>query len=657
MQHRLSFPALLGVLVFFLAAPVRATVDTWTGASNANWATAANWTPNLPASGDSLVFTSSSASGLDLNSNLNESFSGITFSPGAAAFVIGDGSNNPNVGNAFTLSGSVTNNSTNLETINDEINLAATEIFAPQNTGGITLSGHIGGLGGGLVKTGTGTLNLSGNVFLAGTATVSAGTLNQTGGSVQPAEVVVDGGAYTLGGSGSLAAPIEYLGYSGSGSFTQSGGTHSLSSVLDLGGLGGSRGIYILNNGLLLAAQENIGYSGSGSFTQQGGTHAVSGFLYLGNNFNVGVPSSGSYNLSAGSLSADFEVVGGFGSGSFVQSGGTHSVSVEMAVGFFAGGSGTYGMNGGAFSAPAAYIGFAGSGAFTQTNGTVAVSSLVLAQSAAASGSYNLNGGLLVLSGSGLTSGLGTPAFNFGGGTLQAGSSFSTSVPIVLSTLGSNGVFNSSGNSLTLAGPLSGPGGLQKVGPGTLALTASDSYTGATTVSQGALAVNGALASPVTVSSGGVLLGTGSLSSVAVANGGQLAPGDAPGVMTISGSLSLALGATMDFELGTPGIPSMSDAVSMPTGQLILDSPQFSNFSFTPLAGFGPGTYTLINAEAISGPFSPSSGTVDGLAATLSVQGNNLLVLSVVPEPSTLSLLFAFGLLAAFRRWGRIWGD
>ncbi len=236
--------------------------------------------------------------------------------------------------------------------------------------------------------------------------------------------------------------------------------------------------------------------------------------------------------------------------------------------------------------------------------------------------------------------------------TLQAGSSFSTSLPIVLNTLGSNGVFNTSGNSLTLAGPLSGPGGLQMIGPGTLALTTSNSYTGPTTVSQGTLAVNGALASLVTVNSGGVLAGTGTLSSVTVNNGGQLAPGDAPGVMTISGSLSLASSATMDFELDTP---STSDAVSMPSGQLVLANQQFSNFSFTPVPGFGPGTYTLINAAAITGPFVQSSGTVDGLPATLSEQGNNALVLTVVPEPSTLALLIAAGGgLAAFRRWRKI---
>ena len=106
-----------------------------------------------------------------------------------------------------------------------------------------------------------------------------------------------------------------------------------------------------------------------------------------------------------------------------------------------------------------------------------------------------MTGGLLSLSG--LTQGSGSAAFNFSGGTFQAASSFSTIVPIVLSTPGSNAVFDTSGNTLTLAGPISGVGGLQVGGPGSLTetgegmliLSGTNSYTGGTYVEVGKLTV------------------------------------------------------------------------------------------------------------------------------------------------------------------------
>ncbi len=197
----------------------------------------------------------------------------------------------------------------------------------------------------------------------------------------------------------------------------------------------------------------------------------------------------------------------------------------------------------------------------------------------------------------------------------------------------------------TISAALAGNQGLTKAGPGTLVLAASNAYSGATTVGQGKLTVDGALtASAVTVNSGGILSGTGSLTSVTVNAGGTLAPGDVQGVMHLSGGLILAAGADMDYSLDGG---STDDEVSMRSGLLSLNAEQFSNFTFMPLAGFAPGSYTLIDAGSVSGVLGSNlSGTIDGLPATLAVKGNDL-VLNVVPEPSTLALLTAgaFGLL------------
>ena len=523
-----------------------------------------------------------------------------------------------------------------------------------------------------------------------------------------------------------LSVDAETVGSLGTGLITQSGGTNSIYNQLNLGGYGGSGTYDLSGRSLLLAGEEYVGYSGPGTFTQTGGTNAVSQYVDIGNSYG----GNGIYILSgSGFLSAVDENVGNSGPGAFNQSGGTNSVR-NLYVGFNYG-SCTYALSGGLVSATNEYLGFGGgTGVFTQSSGTNNVgTNLYLAIVSNDSGTYNLNGGLLILAG--LTQGSSSAAFNFSGGTLQAAAALSTSVSM---TLGASGgaTFDTAGFAVTLSGSLSGRGSLTKVdsgiltlavantfsgntlvnggslllgsslalqgstldttgsgllsfgsltsamfggltGPGTvsltntsasavalnvgnnnanttfsgklqgsgsltkvgsgaLLLTGSNTFTGGTAVQSGRLVVNGSLIGPLTVG-GGILSGTGYLSSVTVTPGGQLAPGGPLGVMNISGSLNLELGAVMDYELDTP---STSDQILMPTGDLILSGQPV--FDFTPTSDFGQGTYVLIEAGSTSGTFLSSNVVIDGYPATLSEQGNEI-VLTVVPEPSTLALL------------------
>jgi autotransporter-associated beta strand protein len=111
---------------------------------------------------------------------------------------------------------------------------------------------------------------------------------------------------------------------------------------------------------------------------------------------------------------------------------------------------------------------------------------------------------------SAISQGSGTAVFNFNGGTLQAGALFSTAMPFALASSGGNATIDTAGYAVTLAGPLSGPGGLVKVDSGTLTLTGSNSYTGGTTISGGTLQID----------AGGA---TGSIPDGSIVNNGTLA--------------------------------------------------------------------------------------------------------------------------------------
>ncbi len=529
-------------------------------------------------------------------------------------------------------------------------------------------------------------LNLQNGLILSGS------------GSVNIANLTVNDPNSGMSG-GLLLTSNQYIGYSGSGSFNQTGGTNSPGLALYLGYKAGDYGTYLLSNsGLLTGAGEEIGWNGSGSFAQSGGTNSATS-LYTGANFGT----YGAYTLSSsGRLSAPYEYSGWYGTGLITQSGGTNTVTSDLYIGYYAGSSGTYSLNGGllilaglgsgsgsssftfsggTWKAGASYatnqpiaLGTGGSGATFDTAGysltlsgslsgpggftKVDSGTLTLGTSNTYSGNTLIAGGTLTLgnplalqnstldtSGGGALSFGALTAATFGGltGPGQLSTANSTSNPLALS-VGSND------SSTTYSGVLSGAGSLTKTGSGILTVTGSNTYTGPTAINQGAMIVNGSLASPVTVNSGGVLSGTGSVGSVTVNAGGQLAPGNAPGTLNVGGPLTLATSAVMDYELGSLGD---SDEVLMPGGALNLNGQQFSDFNFTALAGFGPGEYTLIDAASINGQLGTNrSGTIDGLPANLAIDNDNL-VLTVVPEPSSLALLLVATLAAIAVGWKR----
>jgi autotransporter-associated beta strand protein len=218
-----------------------------------------------------------------------------------------------------------------------------------------------------------------------------------------------------------------------------------------------------------------VGYSGTGSFTQSGGTHTVTA-LYLGTDAGA----SGTYNLSGGSLSVGGnEYVGIFGSGAFNQTGGTHTVSGNLYLATNAGSSGTYSLSGGSLSAGT--ITLNSGGTFTQSGGTLSISS----DSDPGGGTLNINGGTLQASGGPHI--LGNDLKVGGDFALGGTNNFTLSGAVDLGGPTRTITLTNSGDT-NLSGIISNGGlSIDNTGAGSLTLSGANTYTGTTTLNSGTL--------------------------------------------------------------------------------------------------------------------------------------------------------------------------
>ena len=233
-------------------------------------------------------------------------------------------------------------------------------------------------------------------------------------------------------------------------------------------------------------------------------------------------------------MAAQTEIVADSGTGTFTQTGGTNTIfgAGGLSLAANSGGAvGNYGLSAGQLFAPVESVGVCGAGTFTQSGGTNTAGSLNFGYFPGSGGTYTLNGGILITSG--ISSGSGAAAFNFGGGTLQASGNLSTTLPMTLTGSGGNATVDPAGYIVTLSGSLSGPGGLTVTESGTLVLAGANTYTGDTTISGGMLQLNDAPAAQY------------STVNVNVDNGLAFGPGvTAPVLGGLAGTGAVNLGTT-----------------------------------------------------------------------------------------------------------------
>ncbi len=395
----LALAAAAGSLAF--AAAARAGNDAYsTTAASGNFSTsftlntvtpAAGGT-SAPTSGDALYFGTATQTTVS-NDLTGYTYSGFTFNADAAAFTI--------QGNAFTLSGGITNNSASTQVINTAVTLSGTQAVTA-NTGGVTLGGIISGTGFGLAKAGTGTLTLSNgaNSFTGG-VTINGGTVvasaqGTNGGNSVLGSLASPGRAITINNGGTLSFTINNVFGNGQTAAANiptitinSGGTLNATRYNVLGNV-------VLNGGTLTQSSTDMGvyrgYQFQGTVTT-GGTTAST--ISTGN----GSPN----HLGRNTV---------FNVGATGAAGGDLLVTAPLAdPSFDFGGAGALTKNGAGTMVLSAANSFSG--------GTTINAGTVLLNAAGASGSGTIivnNGGRV-----GGTSGVGGALIVNAGGTLLAG--------------------------------------------------------------------------------------------------------------------------------------------------------------------------------------------------------------------------------------------
>ena len=172
-----------------------------------------------------------------------------------------------------------------------------------------------------------------------------------------------------LSGGSLSASRNEVVGVSGSGAFTQSGGTNTVAGTLILGYNSGSSGTYNLSGRQPGGASMNTSASPAAAPSPRAAAPHTVTDLYLGDNAG----GSGTYNLSGGSLCGrNTEIHRRLRQRQPSPRPAAPIRSPATSIlGDNAGGSGTYNLSGGSLAVGGnEYIGNSGSGAFTQSGGT-----------------------------------------------------------------------------------------------------------------------------------------------------------------------------------------------------------------------------------------------------------------------------------------------
>jgi autotransporter-associated beta strand protein len=521
---------------------------TWNGgsASDSNWSDAANWGGASVAAGAPLAFGGNTRLNNNNDTTAGASYASLVFDPGAGAFVLG--------GNPIILGGSITNYSSNPQTIN--LGLSFGTSLTLSGAGNTLVIGN--GLTNTLGASGSTTLTLTGAGIITNLlrSTASPGGTNIIALNDPNGNWTLEDNATSAG----MTVPWVFSVNNGTFNYGTAGSSPTLTLTTP-------------DN----MPQDNLVGNVSGAV---GTFNMINGVLTTGSRFNTANASSstGIINQTGGTWNMGVQFQGANGSN-----------PGEVSVVNLSGGTMNIGAGGGQF-----YVASRGTGTLTMSGaavlncGTLDVSRNANGTAVGSVGTVNLNGGTILASKVGTATAntkTGAPVpsatFNFNGGTLKInsstapffqGSTVAPVIPILAKVQGGGAIMDTNGKTNVFAEPLlhdgivdpDPDGGLTKNGAGTLVLASNVTYNGNTTINAGSLALTNSVGlgtSPVltvgagatldasgrtdqtlTLVNGQTLEGSGAvLGSLVVVGGSVVSPGSAGsvGVLTVGNNATL----------------------------------------------------------------------------------------------------------------------